>query len=120
MVRHDATYLDVWDFGNDVVGDGDEEWVGEASVDGEYGESELEHDVVLEEQGTELEAEAEDEEIEEIDIVEQDQAQVKEGPQSKKGTAVSSGYSSDAEPPISLHSNDHITSSWVSLDEKQK
>lgn len=43
--RHDATYLDVWDFGNDVVGDGDEEWVGEASVDGEDGDSELDEDV---------------------------------------------------------------------------
>lgn len=43
--RHDATYLDVWDFGNDVVGDGDEEWVGEGSVDGEDGDSEMDEDV---------------------------------------------------------------------------
>lgn len=43
--RHDATYLDVWDFGHEVVGDGDEEWCGEASVDGESGISEDEEDV---------------------------------------------------------------------------
>ena len=43
--RHDATYLDVWDFGHEVVGDGDEEWCGEASVDGESGVSEDEEDV---------------------------------------------------------------------------
>ena len=43
--RHDATYLDVWDFGHEVVGDGDEEWCGEASVDGESGVSEEEEDV---------------------------------------------------------------------------
>jgi WD40 repeat protein len=43
--RHDATFLDVWDFGNEVVGDGDEEWVGEGSVDGEDGDSELDEDV---------------------------------------------------------------------------
>ena len=43
--RHDATFLDVWDFGHEVVGDGEEEWVGEASVDGEEGDSELEEDV---------------------------------------------------------------------------
>ncbi|CCA66634.1 related to cell division control protein CDC4 [Serendipita indica DSM 11827] len=43
--RHDATYLDVWDFGEGVVGDGEEEWVGEGSVDGEEGDSEAEEDV---------------------------------------------------------------------------
>lgn len=43
--RHDATYLDVWDFGHEIVGDGDEEWCGEASVDGESGASEDEEDV---------------------------------------------------------------------------
>lgn len=43
--RHDATFLDVWDFGHEVVGDGEEEWVGEASVDGEEGDSEFEEDV---------------------------------------------------------------------------
>ncbi|KIM28632.1 hypothetical protein M408DRAFT_329391 [Serendipita vermifera MAFF 305830] len=43
--RHDATFLDVWDFGHEVVGDGEEEWVGEASVDGEDGDSEFEEDV---------------------------------------------------------------------------
>jgi WD domain, G-beta repeat len=62
--RHDATFLDVWDFGNDVVGDGDEEWVGEGSVDGEDGDSELDEDVTeafVEGPGADMEQDQEEE-----------------------------------------------------------
>ncbi|KIM20444.1 hypothetical protein M408DRAFT_82025 [Serendipita vermifera MAFF 305830] len=43
--RYDGTFLDVWDFGNGIVSDGEEEWVGEGSIDGEDGDSESEEDV---------------------------------------------------------------------------
>lgn len=43
--RHNSTFLDVWDFGHQVVGDDDEDWIGEGSIDGEEGDSEREEDV---------------------------------------------------------------------------
>jgi hypothetical protein len=66
-----------------------------------------------------VEEEEEEEEAEEIDIVTEEQIVPELGPESEKATLASSGYSSEAEL-LSLNSNDHIASSWVSLNENQQ